>query len=147
MSSPARSPSHRRTAVQTLSLIGCRPQFQDSYGLVTDQTAIFNSSLTRDVDLPVDATVDQLDEIPLSSVSGFKEMALPWYSDQILPFDITLAYCNEYGASACARIYGVEILNEGYGVSIDDSVSEMQATFVARGITPMMASGTTSLLM
>ena len=91
--------------------------------------------------------MDQLDEIPLSSVGGFKELAMPWYSDQILPFDITLAYCNEYGASACARLYGVEILNEGYGVSIDDSVSEMQATFVARGITPMMASGTTSLLM
>jgi len=24
-------------------------------------------------------------------VQGFKEPALPWYSDQVLPFDITLA--------------------------------------------------------
>ena len=30
------------------------------------------------------------------------------------------------------RIYGVEILNEGYGVSIDDIVSEQQNTYVAR---------------
>ncbi len=79
--------------------------------------------------------------------TGFKELALPWYSDQILPFDITLCYTNEYGAAAAARLYGVEILNEGYGVSIDDAVSEMQATFVARGVSPMMAAGRTSLLM
>ncbi len=83
---------------------------------------------------------------PLSSVSGFKEVALPWYSDQILPFDITLAATNEYGAAAASKLFGVEILNEGYGMSIDDSVSEMQATFVARGVSPMQAVGTTSIL-
>jgi len=30
------------------------------------------------------------------------------------------------------KIFGVEILNEGSGISIDDAVTEMQATFVAR---------------
>ena len=30
------------------------------------------------------------------------------------------------------RIYGIEILNEGYGISIDDIVSEQQMTYVAR---------------
>ncbi len=83
---------------------------------------------------------------PLSSVFGFNEVALPWYSDQILPFDITLAATNEYGAAAASKLFGVEILNEGYGMSIDDSVSEMQATFVARGVSPMQAVGTTSIL-
>jgi hypothetical protein len=34
---------------------------------------------------------------------------------------------------------GVEILNEGSGVSIDDAVTEMQATFVARAVEPMTA--------
>ena len=33
-------------------------------------------------------------------------------------------------------ILGVEILNEGYGVSIDDIVSEQQMTYVARAIQP-----------
>lgn len=33
-------------------------------------------------------------------------------------------------------IYGAEILNEGSGVSIDDAVTEMQATFVARFAEP-----------
>ncbi len=59
---------------------------------------------------------------------------MPWYSDQILPFDITLAASNEYGAMAGAKILGVEILTEGTGVSIDDTVTETQAHFVARAI-------------
>ena len=51
--------------------------------------------------------------------------------------DITRSAYNELGAAAVAKLYAVEILNEGYGISINDSVSEMQATFVARGITPV----------
>jgi len=73
----------------------------------------------------------------MDSVSGFKEAALPNYSDQILPFDITLAGTNEVGAATAMKIFGVEILNEGSGVSIDDAVTEMQATFVARYIEQM----------
>jgi hypothetical protein len=93
--------------------------------------AAFSSSLTRDIPVPVNASIDQLDNIPLSAVNGFKEVATPWYTDQILPFDITVAGANEYGAAASAKLFGVEILNEGFGTSIDDTVLEMQATFVA----------------
>ena len=57
-----------------------------------------------------------------------------WYSDQIPPFDIVLAANNEYGASAKMVIYGVEILNEGSGVSIDDILIEQQMTYAARMI-------------
>ena len=73
----------------------------------------------------------------MSEVGGLNELATPWYSDQILPFDVTLAGCNEYGAMCAAKIFGVEILNEGQGISIDDAVSEMQATFVARAVEPI----------
>jgi hypothetical protein len=59
--------------------------------------------------------------------------------DQILPFDVTLAGTNEIGAATCMRIYGVEILNEGMGISIDDTVLEQQASFVARGLEPWHA--------
>lgn len=38
-----------------------------------------------------------------------------------------------------SELYSVEILNEGSGVSIDDAVTEMQATFVARMIDPWQA--------
>jgi hypothetical protein len=100
------------------------PQFQQDFNLTTDATGVFNSTLTRDVPVPVNATIDQLDNIPLSEVQGFKEPALPWYADQVLPFDINVACANEYGAAASAKLFGVEILNEGFGASVDDSVLE-----------------------
>ena len=68
-----------------------------------------------------------------------KQEAKPWYSDQVLPFDITLAGTNEMGAATAMKIFGVEILNEGGGISIDDAVTEMQATFVARFVEPWQA--------
>lgn len=73
-------------------------------------------------------------ESALSTVGSDQEAAAPWYADQILPFDITLAAASEYGALAVMRIYGVEILNEGYGVSVDDIQSAIQSTYVARTI-------------
>ena len=63
-----------------------------------------------------------------------------WYTDQIPPFDIVLTAANEYGAIAQMSIRGVEILNEGSGMSIDDIVTEQQMTFVAREIQPWVAS-------
>lgn len=62
--------------------------------------------------------------------------AKPWYTDQIPGFDITLAAANEYGSLAIMKVFGVEILNEGYGISIDDIVSEQQMTYIARTILP-----------
>jgi hypothetical protein len=47
---------------------------------------------------------------------------------------------------AASKIFGVEILNEGWGSSIDDAVSEMQATLVARADGPMQAVQTWSPL-
>ena len=77
---------------------------------------------------------------------AFKEPALAWFADQILPFDITIAAANEYGAGASAKLFGVEILNEGFGTSIDDTVIEQQATFVAQTIAPLQATGTATLI-
>jgi len=48
----------------------------------------------------------------------------PIYDDQVLPFDITITAQNEYGNAAVKRIYGVEILNSGAGISVDDIVNK-----------------------
>lgn len=64
------------------------------------------------------------------------EYTTPWYSDQVPPFNISLTGVNEQGYASSMAILGVEILNEGYGVSIDDIVSEQQMTFVAREVAP-----------
>jgi hypothetical protein len=114
-----------------------RPQFRSDENAFLSQNAIFQSTLTRDTGTTSPgATIDQLSGQRLDDVSGLKEEAKPWYSDQILPFDVTLAGTNEMGAATAMKIYGVEILNEGSGVSIDDAVTEMQATFVARFVEP-----------
>jgi len=56
------------------------------------------------------------------------------YSDQIPLFTVTLTSMNEYGNVSAMHILGVELINEGSGVSIDDIVTETQMTFVARAI-------------
>lgn len=58
----------------------------------------------------------------------------PWYSDQIPSFNIVLTGVNEEGYAATMSILGVEILNEGYGISVDDLISEQQMTYVARAV-------------
>ena len=63
--------------------------------------------------------------------------AKPKYADEIYPFDITISLANEYGNKAITVIYGVEILNEGIGFSIDSPTSERAYTFVARSVDTM----------
>ena len=59
------------------------------------------------------------------------------YADELLPFDITISLANEYGNKAVTVIYGVEILNEGIGFSVDAPTSERAYTFVARSVDTM----------
>ena len=78
----------------------------------------------------------QEQESPITFAQEDQTNAHPWYTDQIPGFDITLAAANEYGSLAIMKVFGVEILNEGYGISIDDIVSEQQMTYIARTILP-----------
>lgn len=55
----------------------------------------------------------------------------PEYMDQVWPFDITLVAQNEYGQGAWSAVIGVEIINEGGGISMDDLTNEEQATYIA----------------
>lgn len=67
------------------------------------------------------------------------DKAKPMYADELLPFDITISLANEYGNKATTVLYGVEILNEGMGFSIDSSTSERAYTFIARAVDTMTA--------
>jgi len=111
-----------------------RPQYTITDGTFIGQSTIFNSSITNANGIPSSATIDQIQasSVPISSVSQDTALATPWASDQILPFDVTLAGTNEYGAAATMKLFGVEILSEGWGTSVDDAVNEMQSTFIAR---------------
>jgi hypothetical protein len=117
-----------------------KPEYRNAENAFLGQSDIFSASVLRSAGIPLNIPSNEAQGlIPMTSVSSFKEEASPWYSDQILPFDITLAGTNEVGAATAMKIFGVEILNEGSGISIDDAVSETQATFVARTIEPWQA--------
>ena len=84
-----------------------RPQFRPDADNFLDQTAIFSTGVARSAGLPgAGATIDNLDNIAIDAVSSLKELAAPWFSDQILPFDITLAATNEVGAASAMRAAG-----------------------------------------
>lgn len=74
-------------------------------------------------------------------ISDNYTVAPAWYVDQIPPFDIVVVAANEYGNAASMRIYGIEILNEGSGFSVDDIVIENQMTYVCRTILPWQKLG------
>ena len=115
-----------------------RPEYNPASEQLISQSAIFTSTLVNPSNIPLAASINA-EDVPIQSVSGQYQEAAPWYSDQILPFDITLAGTNEIGAATTMKIFAVEILNEGMGISIDDAVTEMQATFVARIVEPWSA--------
>lgn len=80
---------------------------------------------------------------PMAAENAVAKMELvpAIYVDQIPPFDITLTAKNEAGQAMQMKIFAVELLNAGAGMSVDDIVSETQMTFVARSIqtwTPMV---------
>ncbi len=70
---------------------------------------------------------------------GGVKPAIPWYEDQIPPFSIVLVGANEYGHQMEMQIRGVEILNVGQGISVDDLMIDQQMTFVATDIIPWFA--------
>lgn len=63
-----------------------RPQYTST----TNGGAVFQSSVVRSAGIPASATIDALDTT-LTSAGQNAQLATPWYSDQILPFDVTLA--------------------------------------------------------
>jgi hypothetical protein len=79
--------------------------------------------------------------ITISRIVIDKVLARPQYLDQVLPFDIVVTASNEYGAFANMKIHGVEILNTGSGMSIDDITTDEACTFVATSITPWSNQG------
>jgi hypothetical protein len=62
-------------------------------------------------------------------------VAKAFYADQVPAFDITVSACNEYGITAKCVIHGVELMNEGWGMGIEDRQADMQTTYLARAVT------------
>ena len=68
------------------------------------------------------------------SSPDFAQIAKAFYADQLPAFDITIAAANEYGTTARCVIHGVELMNEGWGMGIEDRQADMQTTYLARAV-------------
>lgn len=79
--------------------------------------------------------------------TGVKDLegAYPDYSavlvDQLPPFDLTIIGSNEAGDNSVATLHGVELINEGQTLSIEDLVTECVMQFVARDFEPLRPIG------
>ena len=60
---------------------------------------------------------------------------VPLYVDQIPPFNLTITFANESGNRANLSLFGVDILSEGGGFSIEELTLETQMTFIAMSMT------------
>jgi len=66
-------------------------------------------------------------------------------ADQLPPIDLTIIFANEYGSLSKAAIYGVEFMNDGYTLSVEDLLTEEIINFVARDVDPMVSMGNIGL--
>jgi hypothetical protein len=74
------------------------------------------------------------------SQKGFEPYNL---SDQIVPIDIVIVFTNEMGVLSKMTIYGVEFVDEGMVMSINDIYTESTHSYVAAGIDLMHPGGET----
>jgi len=87
-------------------------------------------------------TLTTLPDTTAVNPGSLSVQAKPMFADQLLPFDSTMAAANEYGQGSMMRVFAIEILNEGSGISIDDTSNEVQMTYIARLVTPWIQQGT-----
>jgi len=77
-------------------------------------------------------------------IGNYRTKVSAEYADQVLPFDVHISYTNEYGKAARKSLFGVEIINEGSGISIQDLQLDTQYNFVARKMSRMALVNTAS---
>lgn len=129
-------PSRQTKAL--LDIDDLAPQYNPNSDIIVTQSTVGPLGPTS-VNLPGSAAADS--ESPISTVGEDQIAAVPYYADQIPPFDIVLSAANEQGGLAILKILGVELLNAGFGISIDDIVAEHSYTFVARTVQPWTPQG------
>jgi hypothetical protein len=73
-------------------------------------------------------------------VAGQEDVSM-LLADQLPPIDLTIVFANEYGSLSRASVYGVEFMNDGYTLSVEDLLTEEVINFVARDVDPVISVG------
>lgn len=89
-----------------------------------------------------DALYDFLDANP-SDFDGNRQTSA--VLDQLPPVDIIISFASELGSISRMAIYGVEFVNNGQIMSIEDIISENTVEYVARDFDPMQRVGVRDL--
>lgn len=113
---------------------------RDAMRIIKDRSIVYRQKFNPSGDpTGVEARPAHLDhQITMAAnLERWKKESVPHYADEIPPFDITITFMNEYGNMSEMAIYGVELTNEGMGLSVDDITTEKAMSFVARGIKDM----------
>ncbi|MGL4820712.1 MAG: hypothetical protein ACRC5C_12135, partial [Bacilli bacterium] len=115
---------------------------RDTLSVLKDNATVHRHLMNQTGAIAGNGQIDNVHE-QAKNATG-KDFIQPWktgapadFVDEIPPFDITISFLNEYGQAATMTIYGVEILNEGSGMSIDDITTEKACTFIARNVKAM----------
>lgn len=104
-----------------------RPEYAE-YAEEIDGQSVTGRSISGSVGVP--------NNMGTNRVTAEKILAPPQYIDQIMPFNISITGGNEYGQVMSMHFLGVELMNNGSGISIDDISIDESATFVCTDILP-----------
>lgn len=125
-----------------LEVMRDRPYIANKYDIPSGYQIIdINDADIFDIQPGISSPVVGTSSITTSKIAIDKVLARPNYLDQVLPFDIVITATNEHGHFAQMKIHGVEILNCGSSMSIDDMQINEACTFVAIAITPFNKQG------
>lgn len=83
-----------------------------------------------------DSAVANNGDVGSNAVEVNKTSMQAYYHDQIPPFNVKLIASTERGHGAVMEILGMEILNCGSGVSVDDITTDESCTWIAVNIIP-----------
>lgn len=61
--------------------------------------------------------------------------------DQIPPIDVTISFVNEFNHGSVIRIYGIELVDHGMSMSVDDMITEQVVSYIATGMHEMVVPG------
>lgn len=87
-----------------------------------DRTALWDWLGHNDYDPP-----DTMGELPMI--------------DQLPPMDVSISFSNEYGSLSTIRIYGIELVDHGMTMSVDDMITEQVISYMAIGMQEMAPEG------
>lgn len=59
--------------------------------------------------------------------------------DQLPPFDLVIMMTNEYGQAAMLSIYGIQVIDEGTVIGVDNMITECVIQYTASAMDPIMS--------